>query len=291
MPSGKRARQQRQAAVAAPPPVRSTGGSGLGARQASPRTLGIIGGVILVVIVAVVLGVVLSGGGSNGGGGDAPNLTLASGFPAVGTSSSAAALSGAADTQALLKGIPQNGLVLGHPNAPVTLVEYIDLQCPVCQQFETTELATLVNKYVRTGKMKIELKPWNILDARDGTVDSLRGQKAVIAAAAQNKAFNFAQVLYDNQAVEGTNWLNDGMVANIASSVDGLNLSKLVSDANSSTTLSKIQAIDRYANARPTIFAGTPTILLAKGSEQPKLFGSGLPAIAALEAAIDAKLK
>ena len=31
-----------------------------------------------------------------------------------------------------LKGIPQNGFVLGDPNAPVTLVEYIDLQCPIC---------------------------------------------------------------------------------------------------------------------------------------------------------------
>jgi hypothetical protein len=110
----------------------------------------------------------------------------------------------------------------------------------------------------------------------------------VIAAAAQNKAFNFAQVLYDNQAPEGTNWLNDGMVANIASSVDGLNLSKLIKDANSSATSSTIQAIDTYANARPTIFAGTPTILLAKGNGQPQLFGSGLPTLSALEAKINA---
>ena len=31
----------------------------------------------------------------------------------------------------------------------------------------------------------------------------------MIAAGAQNKAFNFAQILYDNQGTENTGWLND----------------------------------------------------------------------------------
>jgi protein-disulfide isomerase len=46
------------------------------------------------------------------------------------------ALPGAADAQQLLKGIPQRGNVLGSQSAPVALVEYVDLQCPFCQQFE-----------------------------------------------------------------------------------------------------------------------------------------------------------
>jgi protein-disulfide isomerase len=295
MPSGKRARQQRQQAAAAPPPVRSKGSPG--ARQASPRTLAIAGGVILVVIVAVVLGIVLtqSSGGvqTTNGQNDGPNITLAAGMPAVGNASSPSALPGAADVEKLLKGIPQHVFVLGKPNAPVTLVEYIDLQCPVCQSFETSEFPTLVKKYVRTGKLKIEMQTWNIIDANDGTDDSLRGQKVTIAAAAQDKAFNFAEVLYDNQGTEGTNWLNDAMVANIASSVTGLNLSQLVSAANSSDTASVIRTIDNYANSHATAtgpFSGTPNLWLAKGKGKPFFFGVGWGTSTVNSATLEAKI-
>ena len=298
MPSGKRARAQRREA-AAPPPVRSKGGPGLGARQASPRALAIAGGVILLVILAVVLAVVLSKGSSNSsspgkcdGSGDGETLCIATGTPAVGNSSSPSALAHAADAAAMFKDIPQKGFVLGNLNAPVTLVEYVDYQCPVCQTFETTELPELITKYVRPGKLKIEMKPWNILDRGHGSNDSLRGQKAVVAAAQQNKAFEFAQVLYDNQGIEGTNWMNDAMISNIAASVDGLDTSRFVVDANSAATAKLIREIDTYANAQRT-FAGTPTLLLGQGIAPPKYYGTGSPAmdLANLEPAIDGLLK
>ena len=285
MPSGKRAKQQRRQA-AAPPPVRSKGGPGLGARQASPRTLAIAGGVILVVIVAVVLAVVLSkGSGSSNEHSDTSSIHIVNGtgpFP------------DAPEVANTFKGIQQNGFVLGDPNAPVTLVEYIDLQCPVCKDFETTELAPLIATYVRPGKLKIEMKPWNILDAADGTIDSLRGQKAVIAAAQQNKAFTFAQVLYENQQQEGTNWMDDLMISRIAASVDGLDTSKFVTDANSQATANLIKSIDNYGNNQLTtqVYAagqrpGTPTLLLAKGNGKPKVYGVGLPDLPSLESAIN----
>ncbi len=293
MPSGKRAKQQRRQAV--PPPVRAKGGPGLGARQASPRTLAIAGGVIVVVILAVVLGIVLSrGSGGNNGSTDTPTITIASGTPAVGNSSSPSALPGAPDVATLLNGIPQHGFVLGKPNAPVTLVEWIDLQCPVCQSFETTELQPLIEKYVRPGKLKIELKTWNILDAVHGSDDSLRGQKATIAAAAQNKAFNFAEVLYDNQPLnsEGTGWMNDAMISNAAASVDGLNTAQFATDANSAATASLIRQIDAFPRTQPD-FTGTPTLQLAKGNATPHYYGTGSPAmdLVNLEPAINKLLK
>ena len=160
---------------------------------------------------------------------------------------------------------------------------------------DTQQLPILVQKYVRTGKLRIKVEPWSILD-RPGTgvTDSDRGQKATIAAAAQNKAFQFAEVLYFNQGTEDSDWLTDGMVSQIAASVDGLNPAKLISDANSGTTKSTGQQVDSYAsslNAQFPLFTGTPGIFLSKGNGAPKLFASGVPDLTSLEHAIDALLK
>lgn len=299
MPSGKRARQQRQAAVPRPP---AGGARRPGARQASPRTLAIAGGVIVLVIIAVVLAIVLSKGSSSSssnGSYDGPTIhaVIGNGIPAIGNSKSGTALNSTTVAH-LLTGIPQHGLELGNPNAPVTLTEFIDLQCPDCQQFELTELAPIIDKYVRPGKLKIEMKPWAILDRPgSGIVDSHRGQKATIAASFQNKAFNFAEVLYYNQQPEDTGWMNDAAISRIAAGVDGLNLQKLATDANSSQTASIVQSVDSEANTLQqrfppngvTGFGGTPGIFLSKGTGPLVLLDntSGVPQLSALEAAIN----
>lgn len=275
--------------------MRSKGGAGgpRGPRQASARVLAIGGGVLVIVVVAVVLAIVLGsggGGGSTNGSGDSETIHLAKGTPAVGRSTGPDALSGAAEVASMFKGIPQDHFVLGEPSAPVELTEFIDLQCPDCQRFETTELPTLLQKYVRTGKLRIKMEPWSILDPPgSSTTDSDRGQKTTIAAAAQNKAFTFAEMLYVNQGQEDSGWLNDSLVSQAAASVDGLKPSQLVGDANSAATKSIVQEVDSVAAAGK--FGGTPTLLLAKGASKPQLYGTGVPDLANLEAAIDALLK
>jgi len=277
--------------------VRSTGGSGRGARQASPKALAIAGGVIVLVILAVVLSIVLTKnnssttGGSCDGTGDGPTICIASGTPKLGSSSSPTALLGAADVATMFKNIPQTGLVLGKADAPATLIEYIDLQCPNCQIFETTELPTLIKDYVRPGKLKIKMQPWSILDRSAAEHDSDRGQKATIAASMQNKAFNFAEVLYDNQGTEATNWMTDATISNIAASVDGLDPYKLATDANGSATRSVITSINNFANAHPNEMTGTPAIYLAKGNGTPKFYVAQVPDLASLENEINKLLK
>jgi len=240
----KKSREAGRAAASKPPPVQSKGGSR--ARTASPKVLGIGAGAV-VLIVVVVFGILHFTNNKSSAG--------TSTLPAVG--SVAAGLPGAADVQAMYKGIPQKGLVLGSAFAPVKMVEYIDLQCPICQEFETTVMPDIIPKYVRTGKVQVEVRPWAFIGP-----DSARGQAAMLAAAKQNKAFNYAQVLYDNQGTENTGWLNDDMVGKAAASVPGLKVQQLLTDRHSSTV--KKQAANVAAQAQADQVSGTPTVLVGK---------------------------
>ena len=257
MPSQKASKRRRQTAKTPPPPVRTRGS----ARRASPRVLIAAGVVALLIVVAVVLGVLLTGGSDS--------------------SKPAAKLPDSADVEQLFAGIPQNGNVLGNPKAPVTVIEYVDLQCPFCRQFETEAMPTILENYVRKGKAKLEARVISFIGP-----DSQRGREAALAAAKQNKMFNFAQLLYDNQGPENTGWLSDDIIKSAAASIPGLDASQLESDRSSESVKSQMDTIDSQAaeshvNSTPTIYVvrkgGTPQLV--------KLTSPGDPS--ALEAAIN----
>jgi len=216
---------------AAPPPVRST------TRHAEPRVLLFGLAAIAVAVVAVVLGIL---------------LTRSSAKPQSG-----AALPGAADAVAMYRGIPQHGLTLGSPHAPVHVVEFIDLQCPICRDVETTRIPDLVARYVHTGKAQLELRPWAFIGP-----DSARGQAALFAAADQNKGFEFMQVLYANQGTENTGWLTDDMIRRIAGSVPGLDVQKLLADrgkhAADAATVARAAAADNVGGTPAFFVDGRP---------------------------------
>jgi protein-disulfide isomerase len=261
MPSGKRARQQRrEAAVAAPPPVRSKGAGGTRARQASPRVLAIVGGVVLVAVVAIVLGVVLSsnGGGGSSGGGSVVSTSDMSGLPKVGNANWSGQLDGAADANALFNGIPQTGLVLGKPTAPVEMEMFIDVQCPFCQDYEVNNLPTVVKDDIKSGKVQLHLQPWAFIGGAGS--QSFSGRLGLIAASFQNKGYEYAKVLYDNQGTEDTGWLTGRQMALIAASVNGLNLKKWQQSANGSAVKQIASTVDRLA-AKAKV-QGTPTVLV-----------------------------
>jgi protein-disulfide isomerase len=257
MTSGKAARRQRQQAVARPP-VRSTGG-----RKASPWVLGgaLAGLAVIVAIVAIVIAVT---GGKSSSSSTPSGTTL----PYAGA------------IQKQLAGIPQQGNVLGKATAPATLVEYIDLQCPVCREFETTVMPTLIRNYVRSGKLKVIARPVTVIGP-----DSERGRRAMIAAFAQNRGFNFSQLLYFNQGPENGGWLDDSMVADAAASIPGVNVKQLQDAVNSKAVTDQTTQFDNQAQADQ--LAGTPTILVGKSGGRLTNLGAGVPSIGTLSQLIN----
>src|SRR5690348_412855 len=105
------------------------------------RRITILAGAAALAVVIVVVAIIAGSGGSSGG--------IAKGGKANSTVSA---------VSSELNGIPQNGSVLGKPNAPVTMTYYGDLECPVCRDFTLQTIPSVVRTYVRSGKMKIDYR-------------------------------------------------------------------------------------------------------------------------------------
>jgi protein-disulfide isomerase len=263
--SGKQAKRRRHEARTAPPPrLRTNAG-----RQASPKVL--IGVLVATAAigVAVILGVVLTRGSSG------PSV------PARAHGSLTNALPGATRIDSLFRGIPQSGNVLGSAKAPVTMFEYLDLQCPSCRAFENDALPGLVSRYVRTGKVRIVRRPLAFIGP-----DSVRARLLAIAAGKQNRQYNLVSLLYANQGAENTGWLSDRLVAAAAGSIPGVEVQQLLAASDSGWAQDEATAFDGLAHAGGV--ASTPTILVGRSGAKPAVVqlqsaGDGQAVAAAIE--------
>jgi protein-disulfide isomerase len=168
--------------------------------------------------------------------------------------------SGGAAAGALLAGIPQKGNVLGNPNAPVTLQEFADLQCPICQAYTQDSLPTLINTYVRPGKVKMIFHHLPILGP-----DSQRAAQVAAAADQQNRLWNFIEVFYANQGTENTGYVTPAFLEKVAraAGVSPKALAQPPSAAAAAQLRADAALSDKYG------FSGTPSFLLSKTGGTP----------------------
>ena len=106
-----------------------------------------------------------------------------------------------------LDGIPQSGVTLGSPDAPVTIVEFADLQCPFCAEYERNVLPTLIDRYVRTGKVQLQLRLLRFLGP-----DSDRLARVAAAAAAKDRMWQVVALAYDRQGAENSGYATSDYV-------------------------------------------------------------------------------
>jgi protein-disulfide isomerase len=161
-----------------------------------------------------------------------------------------------------LAGIPQAGRVLGSPDAKVTLVEYADPQCPACRLYSERFFPTLVDEYVRPGKVNTEFRGFPFIGD-----DSVRAYRFLLAAAEQDRLWNLAEALYRNQGDENSGWVTDDLTRTLAGEIPGLNADKLFADAERDEI--RQEAESAGAAARAAGIQGTPTFLIAIGNGQP----------------------
>lgn len=123
----------------------------------------------------------------------------------------ASSVEGAATVRSELRGIPQNGLVLGEPSAKVTLIEFGDLQCPVCKSYSEEIVPQVIDAKVRNGEAKLEFR--NLAFISDESVDAAT---AAIAAGEQGRGWDFVELFYANQGAEASGYVTGDFMAAIA---------------------------------------------------------------------------
>lgn len=88
-------------------------------------------------------------------------------------------------------------VILGDPNAPVTLVEFGDYQCPFCGRFYTQVEPRLRQEYIKTGKVKMVY--------RDFPISSIHPVAQTVAEASecardQGKYWIYHDALFERQS-------------------------------------------------------------------------------------------
>jgi protein-disulfide isomerase len=158
----------------------------------------------------------------------------------------------------LLAGVPQSGATLGNPNAPVTMDYYGDLECPICQEFTLQGgLSQLIANEVRQGKVKIVYKAFETA-THDPSVFKDQ-QVAALAAGMQKKFWNYAELFYHEQGQEGTGYVTEPYLDNLAQQTTGMNLIKWESDRNNPSLTT--QVIQDVSQGNAIGVTGTPTLV------------------------------
>ena len=181
------------------------------------------------------------------------------------TSRSAPMSAVAAEVASLLAGIPQRGNTLGYPKAPVIVQYFADLQCPFCKRFTLGTLPSLIRKYVRDGRLKIEYRSLETATRDPETFEAQ--QVAALAAGEQDKMWNYLDLFYHEQGREDSGYVTERYLQGLAEQVSGLDLVAWIA-ARSDTRLANTLTGDARAASHAGL-TSTPTFLIGTIGNPP----------------------
>jgi protein-disulfide isomerase/uncharacterized membrane protein YphA (DoxX/SURF4 family) len=156
------------------------------------------------------------------------------------------------------------GIVVGYPDAKVTVDVYEDFMCPVCGLFETRSGADLL-RLATDHKAKLAYHMLNFLDhASSGTQYSSRAANAAACAAAADQGLPFVrlhQLLYEHQPQESSTGLPDRTLVSYGLQA-GATRDQFTSCVHDRTYLPWTNQLTETAFSKQGI-QGTPTIRVA----------------------------
>jgi protein-disulfide isomerase len=196
--------------------------------------------------------------------------------PANGATAAAAAPAAGEDWTTTVSATPEGGFVMGNPNAPVKLVEYLSLTCPHCAEFTRDGFPQLRDQYVKKGTVSVEVRNYvrDPIDVTTSLITRCQGPAAYFsmtdqALAAQAATLAKAQALApaELQRVGGMPPTEQFKAFARMLGLDQFAKQRGVSEAKMDSCLSDTAALDKlvemqkYANETVKI-PGTPAFIL-----------------------------
>jgi protein-disulfide isomerase len=183
----------------------------------------------------------------------------------------------------MLDGIAQDGNALGDKDAPVTMIEYADYQCPFCRDYALNTMPVLINDYVRSGKLRMEFEPMTFVGP-----DSETAARAGVAAGQQNLEWNYTHLFFFNQGEERSGYVTDAFIDKLYAGA-GVNPTK--ANAYRKTPTAAVPIAEAEANAQKYGVASTPSFVVGPTGGPYTKLEVEIGNADAFKAAFDALLK
>jgi protein-disulfide isomerase len=168
------------------------------------------------------------------------------------------ALRGDSDVEIPERTIPSEGRTLGYEDAPVTMVEYSDFQCPYCARAAATTTSQIEEEYVADGRVKF----MHHYMAFEGP-ESVLAAEAAECANDQGRFWDYRDTLFENQrsyTVEDLRGFAEDLGLNMATfnqCLDSGEHEQLVIDETQ-------EAFDAGINSTPTFLIGDQAVIGAQ---------------------------
>jgi protein-disulfide isomerase len=144
---------------------------------------------------------------------------------------------------------------MGNPDAPVTIVEYSDFQCPACLAFHEQTESLLVEQYINTGKVHFIYRSMGTWIG----AESAAAAEAAYCASDQGKFWDYHDILFANQQGENVGGYKEKRLLAFAENL-GLNMSDFRACLSSDKYADRV-AQDRLDGEQQGVSA-TPTFFV-----------------------------
>lgn len=152
-----------------------------------------------------------------------------------------------------------NGRQMGNPDAPVVVEVFEDFQCPVCKNFTDSIEPSLVDNYVRTGKVLFIYRFDPFIDDRASGKESDQAANASMCASDQGRFWDYHDMLYANQNGENIGGFSNRRLQAFAENL-GLDMDAFNTCFENNAHLDVIN--QDLALARERFVTGTPTVFV-----------------------------
>jgi protein-disulfide isomerase len=180
--------------------------------------------------------------------------------------------------------IEQGSPYLGNLSAPITIVDFSDLQCHLCARHVKNTEPQINETYIQTGQVALVFK-----HLPNRGFDSMGAHLAAQCTNDQGKFWQFYKLLYENQQAIDSGWVSKDSLKKFASQISGLEKEQFNTCFDTQTYKDFIDNDVKLANSQG--FFDTPSFIVVDSTDgsDPEIIRGAQP-FPAFQSVIEKKL-